>query len=288
MKHRAAAWFSLAFLSVFFCTVVQADFGPKDQLTVYVENPPDELYYLDLLYEADPAYEIYENLSEQQMASLHGDMLARIRANIFGMKAVLTDGTPIPTFGSLTGEEEGGRMKHTFSYYGLPDTYRIILVTESGTVRVTEEYERKSMQSSIVYDYESGLCEVPPLWKQYAVQFLYTFGMTLVLEGALFFLFRFRSGRDWIVFLLVNLATQLVMTAIVGRTLILSGTVSAMLRLQLLEIGILAVESAAYAFFLRGGSYRRRVLYGVCANLVSWIAGSLSLNLLYSAIVAAA
>lgn len=43
-----------------------ADFGPKPQLVVEVKNPPEELYYLDLLEEsfAEKLYNINDAISE--------------------------------------------------------------------------------------------------------------------------------------------------------------------------------------------------------------------------------
>ena len=41
-------------------------------------------------------------------------------------------------WGNLVGTPYGNYMVHTFSYFGVPDTYRIIIVTESGTVTVSD------------------------------------------------------------------------------------------------------------------------------------------------------
>lgn len=286
MKKRSVVLLSLLFISILFCTSVYADFGPKDLLTVYVKNPPSELYYLDLLYEGETPD--LPNLTEEELASLNPDMLNAIREDRYGLTAALTEGTGIPTFGSLTGQPDGLRNKHVFSYYGLPETYRIILVTESGSVRVSDAFTRRAMQSSITYDYSTGLAEVPPLWKQYALQFLYTLAMTLILEGGLFLLMRFSPKEDGLCFLGVNLVTQIALTAIVGRSLILGGTVYAFLILILCELGILAAETIAYAFLLRGHKRPRRIVYGITANLISWAAGALSLNTLYDWIVSLA
>ena len=261
MRKRLTALCVLLLLSALFCTSVQADMGPKDKLTVYVTNPPAELYYLDLLYEGDNP--VYPNLTEDEMISLNPAMLQAIREDRYGLTAALTEGTGIPTFGQLTGTAEGLHMKHTFGYYGLPETYRIIIVTESGSVRVSDEFTRRSMQSSITYDYSTGLAEAPALWKQYALQFLYTLAMTLILEGGILLLFRFSLRKNGGQFLLTNLATQIVLTALVGHALIAGGTVSAFLTMIVCEVIILAAETVVYAFLLREHSRRRRIAYGI-------------------------
>lgn len=286
MKKRLSALCVLLLLSALFCTSVQADMGPKDKLTVYVTNPPAELYYLDLLYEGDNP--VYPNLTEDELAALNPAMLQAIREDRYGLTAALTEGTGIPTFGQLTGTAEGLRMKHTFGYYGLPETYRIILVTESGSVRVSDEFTRRSMQSSITYDYQSGQAQIPPLWKQYALQLLCTLAMTLILEGGILLLFRFSLRKNGGQFLLTNLATQIVLTAVVGHALIAGGTISAFLTMIVCELAILAAETVVYAFWLREHSRSRRIAYGITANLISWAAGLLSLEMLYDWIVSIA
>ena len=284
MKKRVILLVSVILLTAILTPAVFADMGPKDSLTVYLENPPDELYYLDLLYETERD-QVYPNLTEEELASLNADMLNAIRDNKFGLKAALTDGTGIPTFGSLMGKADGLCMKHTFGYYGLPDTYRIIIVTESGKTHVSEEYTRKAMQSSITYDYRSGTAEIPPLWTQYALQFLYTFFMTLIIEGTIFLLFRFSLRRDGAVFLGVNFATQIILTVFVGHAMIMGGTVNSFIRLLVCEPFILIAESAAFAFLLKDHTRARRIGFGTAANLISWIAGMLTNGILYSIIV---
>ena len=144
------------------------------------------------------------------------------------------------------------------------------------------------MQSSITYDYSTGLAEAPALWKQYALQFLYTLAMTLILEGGILLLFRFSLRKNGGQFLLTNLATQIVLTALVGHALIAGGTVSAFLTMSVCEVIILAAETVVYAFLLREHSRRRRIAYGITANLTSWAAGLLSLDILYDWIVSIA
>ena len=64
-----------------------ADTGPKPQLTVKVTNPPEELYYLDLLAEGDWEHAgdaDYSGLdwsySEEEIAALDSGLLDALRA----------------------------------------------------------------------------------------------------------------------------------------------------------------------------------------------------------------
>lgn len=289
--------------SVLLCSLlavpVFADFGPKDSLIVYVQNPPPEPYYLDLLTQ-EPGKN--ENLTAQEKALLDQKMLALLYScEEEGWFPALTEGTNIPMFGKLVGTEENGRMVHQFGYFGLPNRYRIILVTKSGAVSVSPPYTRKTLQSSISFDYassravqdensSSGLSSdrysvmtgtVPGLLFSYLLQFLSTFLPTLLLEGFLLFLFGFPFRENWKVFLLTNLLTQLFLTLTLGSVLIFHGSLSAQFSQLPCELLILAAETLVYLKFLKGQNKARRCVYAITANLASWLAGFLLLSVQY-------
>ena len=58
-----------------------------------------------------------------------------------------------------------GNDLHVFGYHGVPSTYRIILVTQSGKVWLSDELERRVLQSSVTVhwadDPESTTVTVP-------------------------------------------------------------------------------------------------------------------------------
>ena len=273
----------LLLMAVLFTTAVSADFGPKDRLTIYLTNPPAETYYLDLLYDAGGA-DVYENLTEEEIAGLDADMLQALRENGTGWTAALAEGTRVPLFGRLTGTAEGDTVRHTFSYYGLPETYRIIIVTDSGQTHISEPFTRRAMQSSITYDCAAGTGEIPPLSHQYLSQFACTCLATLLIEGLLLLLFRFSLRKNFLPFLLVNVGTQIVLTAVVGTALIFHGTITAYLYYAGAEIAILLAETAAFAFFLKGKSRARRIGYAITANAVSCALGFFGMEYLYEMI----
>lgn len=289
--------------SVLLCSLlaipVFADFGPKDSLTVYVQNPPQEPYYLDLLTQ-EPGKN--ENLTAQEKASLDQKMLALLYScEEEGWFPALTGGTNIPMFGKLVGTEENGRIVHQFRYFGLPDYYRIILVTKNGAVSVSPPYTRKTLQSSITFDYATSQAvpeensssrfssaeysvmtgTAPGLLSSYLLQFISTLLPTLLLEGFLLLLFGFPFRENWKVFLLTNLLTQLFLTLTLGSVLIFHGSLSAQFSQLPCEVLILAAETLVYLKFLKGQSRARRCVYGITANLVSWLAGFFLLSVQY-------
>lgn len=70
-RKKCLALFSI-FLLLSCLLVVGADMGPKDQLTVRLVNPPEEPYYLDLLWqpELSDGQQLYDNLSETEREEL--------------------------------------------------------------------------------------------------------------------------------------------------------------------------------------------------------------------------
>ncbi|NLY70952.1 MAG: hypothetical protein GX076_04640 [Clostridiales bacterium] len=245
-----------------------ADMGPKDSLTVYVINPPAETYYLDLLTQKA---ESYNNFHEGEREKLNQNMLSLLYSyENEGWKPALVEGTGLPMWGDLIGKPSEKGYVHKFGYVGVPDVYRIIIVTESGNVSVSDVLTRKSLYSSVTYDYSTGHTTVPSLWNSYLVQFFTTLIPTLIIEGIILLLFGFALRENLKIFILTNIVTQIVLTLTVGLALIRSGPITAYLFQFPIEVIILIIESIIFARYLKGNSRKRRIAYGIVANLASW------------------
>lgn len=262
----------LLFLLLFILTVpALADMGPKPQLTVYLRGAPEASYYLDLLYEGD-GQSLHDNLPGEERAALDASLLAALRAaKPEGWSLVLTDGTVAPCWGSLTGERQSGdTAHHTFSYMGLPKTYRVLVVTAAGDSWLSPVLTRPVLQSSLTVDWASKTVIHPPVILAYGAEFLATCLPTLLIEGLLLLLFGFSLRRNGKVFLLVNLATQLLVFLILGISAVRSSIgFSYYLLFFPTEIIVAAAETLVYHRYLTGQSRRRAVWYGVTANICS-------------------
>ena len=188
-------------------TAVFADMGPKPQLTVVVEHAPSELYYLDLLaegeYEYDPDFAMDET-------DLDPELLAAFRAAIpDGWHACIAEGTTgAPIWGKLTGDPAGPTNYHSFRYYGVPETYRILIVTASGETFLSDVLTRRTLQSSVTVDWVAKTAKPPLQSEGYLLQFAATFVPTILIELVVLLLFGFKLKENWKPFLLVNLVTQ--------------------------------------------------------------------------------
>ena len=249
-----------------------ADTGPKQSLTITVVNAPEGVYYLDLLQQdGDGSPNIHrEDYDPTLLEGLEG-------WEDEGWYPALVHGTNPPLFGDLVPGEDGA---HHFTYFGLPETFRIAVSSAGGAQATAEPFTRTVFHTELVYDYESNtITRSTSTAGYYLTQFLSTFLPTLVVEGVLLWLFGFRSRRDWLVFLLVNLVTQAGLHLWIGTSLVSVGSHPLYyLVLVVAEVPILLVELAAYLFLLKEHGKGRRAAYAVCANLASYAAGYLPLH----------
>lgn len=278
---RALAFALLASLAL--TTFVLADFGPKPQLTVRVKNAPQEPYYLDLLAEGDwDKSDGRSNLSDEERAALDPAMLTLLLDSVpAGWHACIAEGTDIPMWGDLLPEsaDENGNALHSFNYHGLPDVYRIIIVTRSGEVWISGTLEHKVLQSSATVNWrgaESSV-SVPPVFIGYVLQFLATLLPTLIIEGVLLLIFQYSWKQNWKAFLLVNLATQGLLALFSTILTLGSGPTLFAYVFYLLpaELVVLLVEIYLYAGrrLLKGQSSKCAAVYAIFANLSSAILG---------------
>lgn len=273
---------------------VFADFGPKPQLTVRVENAPEELYYLDLLAEGDASRYpegTVGGLSEEDRSALDRELLADLTAAVpEGWYGCLTQGALV--WGSI--DSNDGCFQ--FWYMGLPDVYRVLMVTKSGETFLSDPLERQVLQSSATVDWAAKTVKTPSLWRGYAAQFLATFLPTLAIEGLLFLAFRLWSKRNVLVFLGVNLLTQGGLTLwtsvktvrhgwlwaeMIGEAFRFFDPEMLLYRLRVFpfywllpaELLILLAEAALYMKLFRDCSKKRTALYALTANLCSFLLG---------------
>lgn len=273
---------------------VFADFGPKPQLTIRVENAPEELYYLDILAEGDAS-----RYSEGTVGGLSEDELVVLDPELLG---ALTAAIPQGWYGCLTqGRLVGGSIDSDddvfqFSYLGVPDVCRILIVTKSGETFLSGPFDRQVLQSSAAVDWAAKTVKTPPVSLGYAAQFLATFLPTLAIEGLLFLLFRLWSRRNALVFLGVNLVTQGGLTLWTSLRTVRYGWLWAWMirdalryfdpetllyRLRVFpfywllpaELLILLAEAALYMWLFRDCSKKRAALCALTGNLASFLLG---------------
>ena len=306
MKRKSLRTLVCALLaSLALTTFAFADSGPKPLLIVRVKDAPQEPYYLDLLAEGNwDASEGNSRLKQSTVITnsdgsettvpLNEDLLALLLDNIpAGWHACTAQGTfGAPIFSHLfsRGTDASGNALHWFGYVGVPSTYRIILVTESGKVWVSDILNRRVLQSSVTVNWSDDTSavtvSVPSTIPGYLLQFVATLVPTFLIEGALLLAFGYRSRRSWLVFLLVNLVTQGGFALYLAVTVLNHGVSGWSLLFYLpIELIITVVESLLYRRLLTERSWERAVGYAIVANVCSATVGLLLIDPLWRFIV---
>ena len=99
--------------------------------------------------------------------------------------------------------------------------------------------------------------------------------LTLLIEGLIFFLFRYRRKRSWIAFIVINLITQGALNLALNQSFTNSYLIFA---LVLYEIGVIVAELIAFGLIVTEYRRRRTVLYVMLANIASLFLGGFLLT----------
>jgi len=204
-----------------------------------------------------------------------------------GWHACTAQGTNgAPMWGDLIGSDAGGVRLHSFRYHGVPDTYRIILVTKSGESWVSGVLHRATLQSSATVDWAAKTVSVPPAVVAYALQFLCMLIPTLLIEGVLLYVFGYRSKKSWKRFLLVNLITQGGFAVYLAVTVLNHGVSGWSLLFYIpIELVITLAEVLLDRWLLTEKGKGRAMGYAIVANIHSATVGLLLIDPLWKLIV---
>jgi len=272
MKKTSVFFLFLIVSILIFPLVPSADFGPKPSIEIIVKNSPQTEYYLDLLvdYSRDDSH---ENIMARE---IYSEKMYNIleNYNVDGWRPALVTGTKVPLFGKLTGVRNGNDMVHKFSYVGVPDKLKVIVVTADGETIVSKNaLDRKAFNSTIYFDCKTKNLEEKSMVKAYLLQFISTCTITLIIEGLILVLFRFNLKKNWKPFLYINLLTQVLLTLIVFGAMYSSGSLTAILTYIPFEIVILIIETILFSRYLTEHPKSRRVAFSITANILSFLFG---------------
>ena len=263
-----------------------ADGGPKAGLTIYCENLPEGEVYLDLLIDAPPflneegmRYGTYSWGEDPE--HYDKDMLSILKAyNVDGWRPALVTGVSNPIWGELRLKVKGGSATSHFGYFGVPDRFKIIVVTENGDVVVSNLIERKAFDSEVDFDFSTGVASERSPALQVVKQFALLLPVTLAVEMLILLLFRFSLKQNWKPLLLINLATQTALHIVIALAVIWGGVTAAFMAYIGMEAAILIAEILLFIFLLKEHSKLRRAMFALAANAASFMVGLIIMGLL--------
>ena len=260
-----------------FTNTAFADLGPKPSLTINAENMPNSNCYLDLLIDYSPE-NIYRNISDK---SKYDQRMFSIleQYNVGGWRPAIVTGTMPPMYGDIVCNVENGKCSLHFGYAGVPDKFKVIVVSSDGKVVVSNEIKRMAFKSTIKFDYSTGkAAETSPILS-YFIQFISTCLATLFIEGIILILFQFSFKANWKVFIVINIITQVMLTMIITYLMFRYGTIVAFVTYIPFEVAILVLEAILFAKYLKEYTKQRRVLYSIAANTMSFFIGIILLRI---------
>lgn len=250
-------------------TIAFADVGPKPNIKIEAINMPDEICYMDLLVEVKTKDDTYEEFLtdeyDQEMISILSSY------DVGGWSAAIVNREYI-VFDDIRCKIDQGLCTMNFGYMP-PDTFKIIVVTKSGEIRTSNVIETKAFDSTIDYDYDTGIASERSVVSEYLPNFFVTLFLTLLIEGSLFLAFRFGFKKYWGLVLGVNIVTQIVLHAAILFGMLTGGIFFAVILYILAEVVIIVGETIVYAFLLKTKPVLARVGYAITANLLSLFAG---------------
>ena len=247
--------------------------GPKPKISIIVINPPEEEYYLDILVGYDMP--LNDNLKNKRDLFDPDKLTLLENYNKNGWYPALAHGTRLKLWGDLKGDRKEDVVTHTFGYFGVPDRYKIIIVTPDNQIKVSRTIERISYTSTVYYDYKTGaVTEQQGLslaWT-YMKQFLMSLIPTLIVEGFVLLIFRFKKAETLTIFFFTNVITLAVMTLFMSTSLLKLGLYSSYGVFFFVEVIITICEALAYIMLLNEGCISKRIAYAVTANVISSLA----------------
>jgi hypothetical protein len=248
-------------------------------LRITLINPPNEPYVLDLLVEPN-CTECW--VDEARFEGIDPNLVAVLEAQQTPQwVGVLTHGLSYPVFGHLQGQSIDGQRVHTFTYR-VPDQFKILVVTQSGKVVISDVLTRDTFVMTLRFDAVSGEVIRPTVWKQYAFQLGATLVPTLIVEILMLLVFGLWSQRNLIVLLIANGITQVLLSLTMGLALIHAGLLTGMIVFLLIEGVVMLIEALIYAkWFDQSRRLRRKIVYALVANLVSFMVGFVVLSQTY-------
>lgn len=276
MKKMGKIKIILAFMVIFLLIFGQsafADMGPKPSLDIKIINLPDGEYYVDLLIlDADSDYG--NNLDGTH--EYNPDMIKILEQyDEDGYSAAMAVGTSIPIFGDIICEVKDGVGNISFRYMGVPEHFKLIIVSKDLDVIVSPDITTFAFQANVTYDSEKNSLKESNITISYGWQFAQTFFGTILLELLILFAFKFSIKANWKAFLIINFITQMLLTSAIIYFTMMSDVVTAFIVFLILEPVVFLIEAVLFTRLLKEHKRSRRFFYAVVANLFSFGIGIL-------------
>ncbi|MBO4902728.1 MAG: hypothetical protein J5518_08035 [Lachnospiraceae bacterium] len=271
---RKPGWIPVAAVAIF-CLLpvcVHADMGPKRSIEIELQNMPAEPYYFGILEPGTKSGftdERYENVEEDDRWI--GDLFYEYDED--GYRLFLYGGGASSIRYSETQIREYGFLRYS---YMVPRTFKVMTVTKSGMVAVSDPLTVKAFNAVCIYDgAANSLVEgTAALSAPFFIESLICLLITLFVEGLILLFFGLFRIKNLPHFLLVNLVTQVLLFAFNLISVWSLSVYAHYIPLWFFAEAVITVFEVLWyreRLVKKDGSISkaRNILYGLIANLVS-------------------
>ncbi len=243
-------------LLAFIPTFVLADTGPKPTINVTLKNMKDSNYLIDLMSDfsnkenlIDGIVERYNDYKERNIYTYHED-------NWYA--------TAIRDF-LLWGNIEGNSThEHSFTYFGVPSEFKVIIEFSDGTLKVSEKIQKTSFNFDVTIDVNDMKVISKTEDKNSVWNFIKIIALTIVVETLIAFLFK--TGKYYFI-AVVNLITNACLQLAMMYLVTVSNYIWYFIGFELIVVGL------EYLFYIKNLkiSKTKILIYTLVANLVTAI-----------------
>ncbi len=157
--------------------------------------------------------------------------------------------------------------------------YKFMVTTNGKSFECTLDKPMKSYNNVFTLDLANQKLELGTYPFRAAILVSLRLVLTLIIEGAIFFLFKFRQKRSWMIFLIINLITQGVLNIWLNNggspmpNYLIFGLIIG-------ELFVFIAEMIAFPALLKEHSKSYILRYAFLANFISLIAGGYIITVL--------
>lgn len=162
-------------------------------------------------------------------------------------------------------------------YYYRPKEFKLVIYKDDKLYKVTDIINCYAFTSKYEINFNANnqtikIKNTYPYFKEILL-FILRLSITLAIEIGLFFLFRLYTKRNILVVGITNIITQVLLNIILNLELYFNGSLSTILLYIILEVFILIIEPIIYIIFTRNKNKFLVLLYGILANILSFVIG---------------
>lgn len=259
--------FILMFLFISFNTTVNADMGPKPSIHIKITGIEGDYvvaFAATNAYGPNFDYESYSEMIENNEGYYFLQEYNPI------MEYYDNEGFKWITHYSIcNGEDEV-----SFTYYR-PEIFKLVIYKNDELYKVTDAIDCYAFNSYYKMDFSNEKIKIYNTYQYHIeiLKLLFRIVLTLAIEVGLFLLFKLYTKRNLLVFIFVNIITQIGMNICLNITSYFNGGLYAIFLLFICEVVIILLEPILYLIFMKEKNKWIIILYGIIANILSFVLG---------------